>query len=490
MNRKTALILLAAGALVAASLLLSAKKPTQAESVAIAVDPDTPPQENPAKPASFCGGPAQPASHKLSFGHGDLAAALSSQKILHNATGEMFLAIDLSAHDKEIAGRPDMSLAIVIDRSGSMAGDKIVQAKNAAIGIIDRLGVRDRVAVVQYDDSAQVILPSTTMDSAGKARARAKIDSIQDNGGTNLHDGLALGRDEVLKVAGQGTFNRVLLLSDGVANVGIVDTATLSQVASSAAEKGVRITTIGLGLDYNEDLMEALAEYGRGQYYYVKDGNDLQAVFTGELKNIQATVATNSELRLAPACEGVDIVEVYGYATRREGRDTLINMADIFGGDTRKIVARVKVPAGRLGMINVVRVTMSYDDAQSHQRKTVELAVGAEISADAVAVEQSANKDVVTAALEVESARAMREAADAYKRGDVAQATSINRAWRNKAQEQAAQYALPAAATDGLMGDLDQQANDIVQFDPGSSSGKAVIKGSKAKARELSKKKR
>jgi Ca-activated chloride channel family protein len=261
-------------------------------------------------------------------------------------------------------------------------------------------------------------------------------------------------------------------------------------VASSAAEKGARITTVGLGLDYNEDLMEALAEYGRGQYYYVKEATDLDTVFAGELQNIQATIATNSEIRLAPLCEGVEIVEVYGYATERDGRDTVIRMADVFGGDQRKIVARVRVPAGQSGAMNLLRVTMNYSDAETRERKTAELTLGAEISSDAAAVELSANTDVVTAALEVESARAMREAADAYKRGDVSQASSINRAWRAKAEEQAKEYNLAPAATAGMYDELDSQAGAIQNVNPFSDEGKDMVKGSKAKARVMSQKRK
>lgn len=489
MNRNTALVLVAAGAVAVASLLLTTRSDSQASKVEIASDTGKP--AHPQPQALLCGGDtAQPATGSALLQHGNLGAALSSQKLLHNSTGEMFMAIDLTAQAKEMAERPALNLAIVIDRSGSMSGDKIDQARSAALGLVDRLGVRDRVAVVQYDDTAQVILPSTTMDPAGKARARARIQGIRDNGGTNLHDGMALGRDEVLKSVDPAALKRVILLSDGVANVGITDTPSLSRVASSAAEKGARITTVGLGLDYNEDLMEALAEYGRGQYYYVKNGSDLDTVFAGELQSIQATVATNSEIRLTPLCPGVEIAEVYGYATQKDGQDTVIRMADVFGGDQRKMVARLRVPAGQTGTLNLVRVTMNYNDTDTRARKSAEIILGAEITSDAVAVERSANKDVVTAALEVESARAMREAADAYKRGDVAQATSINRAWRSKAEKQAKEYDLAPAETKALYDDLDVQAGAIQTVNPYSDEGKDMVKGSKAKARSLSKKRK
>src|SRR6185369_13658386 len=139
------------------------------------------------------------------------------------------MAIDLAVNDAAAAHRASVNMAIVIDHSGSMSGDKIAQARQAAHGIVERLGAEDRVALIQYDDDAQVLVPAIAADAEGKQRLFAAIERI--------------------------------------------------------ADQGVRVTTIGLGLDYNEDLMEATAENGRGQYYYVKDAGSLESVFAGELRS-------------------------------------------------------------------------------------------------------------------------------------------------------------------------------------------------------------
>lgn len=485
-HRKTAMILGTAGALVAAALILGQQRGSRAHTVAT---PATPQPTTPT-PDGDCGGTPAPPQSTVAFEHGTLQAALSSHKLLEHSTGEMFVAIDLAAKAMEIAQRPPLSLAIVIDRSGSMSGEKLIQAKRAAESFATRLSARDRVAIVQYDDAAQVLLPSVNMDAAGKARARAAIGSIRDGGGTNLHDGLALGRDQILGTPLSGALNRVLLLSDGQANAGIIDMPTLGSVASAAADRGVRITTVGLGVDYNEELMEALAEHGRGHYYYVQQADDLQAVFRGELDSLQATVARNTELRLTPACAGVEVLEVYGFSTRREGKDLLVPMADLFGGDERRIVARLRVPANVKGARNVLRADLRYQDAALGGQHTASVAVGVDISSDAVAVDASANKDVIAEVMKVQSAQVLREAADAYKRGDVAQATSLNRSWRDKAMKQAAAYDIDSEAMAPMLGDLDDQAAGIQSYAPGSHEGKAMVKGSRARAWEMSKKKR
>jgi hypothetical protein len=115
----------------------------------------------------------------------------------------------------------------------------------------------------------------------------------------------------------------------------------------------------GLGVDYNEDLMEMVAESGRGQYYFVKDSAGLESVFAGELRSMQGTVATRAELRLTPACNGVEIAEVYGYESRREGGDTVVPLSDLFGGEKRKLIVRLRGPAAALGKKALVRTTLA-----------------------------------------------------------------------------------------------------------------------------------
>ena len=488
MNRKTALILSTSGMLVAAAIILGQQRGSQATTIATPPTPVTNPSSTPA--AHACSAEPAPATHAADFAHGTLRAALSSQKILHSSTGEMFVAIDLSARDVEAAQRPPMNLAVVIDRSGSMAGDKLVQAKQAAEGLIDRLAVRDRVALVQYDDGAQVILPITNMDTAGKARARAAIRRIMDGGGTNLHDGLALGRDELLATPAAGALDRMILLSDGQANAGITDLPTLRSVAGAAADRGIRLTTVGLGVDYNEELMEGLAEHGRGHYYYVQQAGDLQEIFRGELDSIQATVARNTTLQLAPACPGVEVLEVYGFNSERTGSGVTIPMTDLFGGDERRVVARLRVPASAKGAQNVLGVTLQYDDAKAGTPHTATVALGVNVSTDEGAVERSANKDVITEVVKVQGAQALRAAASAYQRGDVAGAEAINRRSRDQAKQQAAAYELDDSEMAPMLGDLDVQADEMRSYAPASSQGKAMIKASKSKARKMSKRKK
>src|SRR5213075_2114544 len=116
------------------------------------------------------------------------------------------------------------------------------------------------------------------------------------------------------------------------------DPKQIADLARDAAGKGVRISSVGLGLDFNEDLMEAIAESGRGNYHYVREAHQLDGVIAGELAGVQATIATGVELRLTPACAGVELTEVHGYDSHRDGTTLVVPMSDVFGGDRRKLL--------------------------------------------------------------------------------------------------------------------------------------------------------
>jgi len=150
----------------------------------------------------------------------------------------------------------------------------------------------------------------------------------------------------------------------------------------------------------------------------------------------------------------------------------------------------VKVPADKVGHTNVVSVALAFDDVATHSRVTRQVAVGVDVSADAVAVNDAVNKTVAAATLEVESADALRQAAEAYDRGDAEGAQALNRAARHKAARTAGVLGLAPAATAGMFDDLDEQNEEMEANEPGSEAAKASVKMSKARARSMTKKKR
>src|SRR5262249_41120407 len=210
---------------------------------------------------------------------------------------------------------------------------------------------------------------------------------------------------------------------------GITSVPMLAEGARTSAERGVATTAVGLGLDYNEILMETVAEAGRGQYYYVRAAGELEKVFAGELRALEATVATATELRLeAPAAPapglrpeaaaGVEVAEVSGYESPRDGAATIVPMSDLFGGDVRKVVARLHLSPHAAGAESIVHATLAFKDAQSGGMKNVALSLSADATTDAVAIEKSLDPEVQTKTEEVRTAVTTRAAAEEFERGN------------------------------------------------------------------------
>jgi Ca-activated chloride channel family protein len=470
-HRKTLAILGAAAALAGAAAFLG--RPGAA--------PNTPPVD----PGTTCavGAPAHAAQ---SFGAGQMTAALSSGSVLRGSDGTVYASIDLDAADAAAAERPPMSVAIVIDHSGSMEGEPLARAKAAARGLVERLGARDHAAVVQYDSTAEVLVPAVPVDVEGKGRLLHAIDSIADRGGTNIGAGLELGRDEVMKGMGPGRVNRVILLSDGNANEGLLTVPEFARLASNAAERGVRISTVGLGDSYNEDLMQAVAEHGRGRYYYAADATALETVFAGELKSLAGTVATQTELRLTPAC-GAEIVEVFGYEARREGDTVIVPLADLAGGDRRKIVARVKVAAAAVGQANVLTATFSHAGAKGGERRSTAIVLGVEVTGDAEKVAQAADKDVLAKVAQVETSVTLRKAADAYASGDRGAALRMVEEQKQRSASMARDYKLDPAKMAPADKPLASFAGAVQAAPPAAEAAPSLTKRAKADAYEMAK---
>jgi len=180
--------------------------------------------------------------------------------------------------------RPPVNVAIVIDTSGSMQGEKLARAKEAARMAVERLSSRDITAIVTYSSEACVLVPATRLTDKGPVLAA--ISALQVSGGTALFAGVSRGAGEVRKFFDRGSVNRVILLSDGIANVGPSSPDELGDFGASLIKDGISVSTIGLGLGYNEDLMSKLARRSDGSHYFVENAADLSRIFQREIGDV------------------------------------------------------------------------------------------------------------------------------------------------------------------------------------------------------------
>lgn len=297
---------------------------------------------------------------------------LDNSHYLYNESGSTgYYYVEAKAREYRADGkvRTPLNLSIVIDKSGSMSGSKLDHAKLAAKYVVDQLTPNDYVSIVEYDDRISVV--STSNRVSDKALLRRRIDGIEAGNTTNLGGGMLEGCAQVRSTFQSGYVNRVLLLSDGLANEGITSVEELQRLAKAQSlEHGVSISTFGLGLDYNEDLMTNLAEYGSGNYYFIENPEQISTIFQKELNGLLHVVAQNAVLSVdLPA--GVALDKVFGYKYEQSGNRVLISFRDIFSQEIKAVLLRFKVQSNATDY--AFKATFSFNDATREGKPGVTL---------------------------------------------------------------------------------------------------------------------
>ncbi|MEM7650190.1 MAG: VWA domain-containing protein, partial [Cyanobacteria bacterium P01_A01_bin.70] len=192
--------------------------------------------------------------------------------------------------------RPALNLSLVIDRSGSMGGAKIARAREAARFAIENLLPSDRLSIVLFDNQIETLVPSTL--ATEKNSLLSQLDQVKARGTTALHAGWVEGGLQVSQYLNPDQLNRVILLSDGLANVGETRPDAIATDVHGLAQRGVSTTTLGIGDDYSEDLLAAMATSGDGNFVHIAAAEQLAAIFETELSGLAATLGQRVSLGL------------------------------------------------------------------------------------------------------------------------------------------------------------------------------------------------
>ncbi|WP_240808200.1 vWA domain-containing protein [Polyangium spumosum] len=221
------------------------------------------------------------------------------------------LRLTLKSSPDKPAERPHLSVHLVLDVSGSMQGESIKQAREAASALVDKLAPSDDFSLVTFSSDAEVKIPDGPVGARREAIKRV-IAEIKEGGGTNISSGLELGYAQAeTKSIPNDAVKVVLLLSDGRANAGIKSVGGVSKLALDAFQKGIQTSTFGLGADYDGALMSAIAEDGAGGYYYLRDAAQIAPALGTELDKRLDPAATAVEVRVRLK-KGFDLLKVYG----------------------------------------------------------------------------------------------------------------------------------------------------------------------------------
>jgi Ca-activated chloride channel family protein len=340
------------------------------------------------------------------------------------SAGQVRLDVSL---DKPMMERKDkrapVNVAIVLDKSGSMQGEKIAKAKDAAIAAIARLGSGDIVSIVAYDSTVNVIVPATKLSD--KESVIRQIRRIEAGGSTALFAGVSKGAEELRKFLDKNRVNRVILLSDGLANVGPQSPSELGALGASLMKEGISVSTMGLGLDYNEDLMTKLARNSGGNHVFIEQADDLVRVFNYEFNDVLSVVAQEVAIEILVG-DGVRPVRVLNLDAEINGQQVIVQMNQLYSEQEKYVMLEVEVPATKAGKSReVAEVRVTYANLQTKTTDRLTSAVSANFSESLAEVEAKLNPHVCAAAvLQISNAR-NKLATELRDRGDIEGARKV-----------------------------------------------------------------
>ncbi len=431
---------------------------------------------------------------------------LGHAKMLADSRGETFLYVDVRSEQAALDQFGDrtsfepLNLAIVIDHSGSMKGQRERNALDAAAGMIRRLRDGDTVSVIAYSDEARVVVPVTTVASASRERIIGDMQSgITSNpsGHTCISCGVELG---MRSLAGRRAgIDRMLLLSDGEANRGVKDEAGIRVIARQARNRGATISSIGVDVDYNERLMSAIAREANGRHYFSETGENLEQIFDQELESLITALAKDGKLvvELAP---GVRVAEVLDRSYQQVDRRVIVPMGTFAAGEAKTFLLRLDVPPSPAGERPIASVTFSYEDlvANGPGECFGELAMQMTTSAGEVS---PLDAIVLNRLTKSETAKTLETANALFAQGRTAEAQAIvddHIAQIDKRRKQASSASGAAGFFDPFDRDLDNEFDAQAEvlgdanagFDeaapaPASRPGKAQVRRNAAKADAL-----
>lgn len=309
-----------------------------------------------------------PAAH-----HGEMATngslyfrAEPVNNFYNEKTGNVYYYVHLQGAEQTaspVKKRLPLNLSVVIDRSGSMEGQKIAHTREAVKYLVNQLSHDDVLSIVLYESAVEVFLEPQRIEN--KTELLARIDKIVTAGSTNLEGGIRKGFELVKnarKLVGGEMVNRVLLLSDGLANVGVSDPAALSGITRDFFEKDrISISTFGVGADYNEDLMAKIALQGGGHYYFIQSPETMPGLFAEELQGISSVVAKNTKLKITFPADQLQYDRTYAYNSTLSGNTLEISFNDVFTKEQKSVLISFKTK-GKLNGPVAISADLQYSN--------------------------------------------------------------------------------------------------------------------------------
>jgi Ca-activated chloride channel homolog len=347
-----------------------------------------------------------------------LTAQLDLDVLAHETDDQLSVLVELTAPEPPAtATRAPTTLVIVLDRSGSMTGERIESAKTALLTLVDRLNPNDRFGLVAFDTHAQVAVPTGPLTD--KRAVKQAIVATQPGGGTDLSAGYFRGLQEAQRVAGP-VGATVLLISDGHANAGLCDPQQLGDVARKSRADGMTTTTLGMGLGFDERLLSAIAGGGAGTEGFAESADDALEVIAGEVNGLLSLAAQAGSLlvRMSPYVRGVRILnELPSIAIVPEG--LLAELGSFYSGESRKLVITFDVPGiPSFGLAQIASLEFAWIALPSIEKHTVTVPLHVNVVPGDEAAGRIPSPTVRTELAFQQAQKAKRKASTALSLGD------------------------------------------------------------------------
>lgn len=388
-------------------------------------------------------------------------------RVVVGADGETYVGLWIDAPTVQTGGqRLPLDVALVVDTSGSMSGAKINSARMAAASFIDNLAQGDIVSLYSFSDGVQELSPPVVVDDATRAALLARVQRLYASGGTNLWGGLRAGQAATALAPSSHPVRRVVVISDGRANVGPSSAGEFGDLAATSTENGTQITAIGVGLDYDENTLGTLAVRSAGRLYHLEQPEQMAVILQDELQMLSRTVATNAVIEFVPS-EGVVVEPTEQLRVDRVGNGVRIPVGSLYSAQHREVLLRTRIAnpsegARPLGRARLVYRSPGADHAAMQSR---EVPLTVEFVRDGAQSAASANDRVTAMVTRFEAAQSQMRAAEALSAGNAAGAEAELR----RAEENLRTAARVNFANTEVQGQLLRQAQGV-------SEGRAAVR--------------
>ena len=322
--------------------------------------------------------------------------------------------------------RRPLNLSVVIDRSGSMAGPKIDYTRQAAQFLVQHLSSNDMLSIVLYNDKVETLLPPENIQR--KDIINQRIATIKPSGTTNLSGGWLSGCNWVSENLDENSVNRVIVMTDGLANRGVTDSNQLVNMVKQKYHEGVSTTTMGLGKDFNEDLLIAMAGAGGGAFYFIESPEVTPLIFQEELQGLLNVVAQNLLVTVGGLANVRTVRQLNGYSSNTDSDGITFNMGDVFGEEVKALLLEISLePFSEVGQHHIANLTFEYDELSDGEiiRQVIEMPIMVTITSSVSS--QLANPEVEHSRLLLNAAHARKSAIKSADQGEFNTAAQVLR---------------------------------------------------------------